>query len=599
MGRGPGPRAEAATLLGAFLRFARWRAAMVAGLIALGTVFDGLRLLFLVPVLDVVVGSGASAGRSGGRMAGAAGSLLRNYPSTERLLILLALFAGLMLVRGTLLRRRDRATEALQLEFVEHVRQRLVRRLASAGWPAVAGANHARVQQALSVEIHQVGVASSAALLAAVAAAMLLGHAVLALVLSPPVGLLAVSLALAAGLVSRPHLARSRSLGRTIIEAHVGMAEGAAAFLGGLKLALAQGLEGRFVASYAEAAAGAVRDRVQFSDLQSRLRNIASGTAALAGAATLFAGVVLFHAPGPVLITLLVVLSRMGALAATVQHGIQQVVYSLPGYGAILQIEADLAPRERIANPPSPAASRPFERDAALVFSRVDYSHDPDGACTPELVQASLTIPSGAFLGVVGPSGIGKTTFLDLAAGMLKPQSGAIYAFGQALNGEALARHREQLAYVSQDPFLFDDTIRANLTWAAPGRSEADMLRAMEAVGGDRLLRRLELGLDTRIGRQGALLSAGERQRVALACAILRRPRLLLLDEATNAIDVSGEDAILRAIWAHCPGATILMVAHRIDSLRFCDEILEFPGPVFRSTASFSGQGVRCGPQKV
>ena len=114
------------------------------------------------------------------------------------------------------------------------------------------------------------------------------------------------------------------------------------------------------------------------------------------------------------------------------------------------------------------------------------------------------------------------------------------------------------------------------------------MLHALEAVGAERFLSRLSQGLDTRVGHGGALLSAGERQRVALASALLRRPRLFLLDEATNAIDAASEEAILRAIWARRAGATILMVSHRVESLRFCDEILEFPGPVFRSTASLS-----------
>jgi ATP-binding cassette subfamily C protein len=576
----------------AFAHFAGWRTAWAAGLIAIGSVFDGLGLLFLVPVLDVVIGFRPD--RPAGRFAGTLGGLLGGFSESQRLLAVLLAFAGLMLVRGAVLRLRDRTTEALQLEFVEDVRLRLVRRLASADWATVAGANRSRVLQALSVEIHQVGVASGAGLQAAVALAMLIGHCILAVALAPLAGALALAFALAAAVVSRPYLARSRSLGRTIIEAHVGMAEGAAAFMGGLTLALAQGLEGRFVDGYAAAAASTVRDRVQFQDLQSRLRNLTSGAAAIVGAATLYLGVEVFRLPASVLITLLVVLSRMGGLAATVQHGAQQVVHSLAGYAAIQAIEAELTPRAKSAGR-WPVAGPPSTAGAALVFSRVDYAHDPD-ARPPELSQASVIIPCGAFVGIIGPSGVGKTTFLDLAAGVLTPSSGAIHAFGQALEGEALVRHREQLAYVGQDPFLFDDTVRANLAWASPGRSDAEMLQALEAVGAERFLSRLSQGLDTRVGHGGALLSAGERQRVALASALLRRPGLFLLDEATNAIDAASEEAILRAIWARRAGATILMVSHRLESLRFCDEILEFPGPVFRSTASLASSHSR---QKV
>ncbi len=565
-------------MIGAFLAFAGWRAGAAAALIALGSVFDGLGLLFLVPVLGLVMGP--QPGANGGRFARLAETVVGRYPHASRLLILLCAFAALMLIRALVLHLRDRTTERLQLEFVEHVRLRLVTRLASAGWSAVAGTNHARVLQALSVEIHQVGVASSAGLLAAVAVAMLVGHCLLALVLAPVAGLAAIAFALAAGLIGRLYVNRSKVLGRTIIEAHVSMAEGAAAFMDGLKLAFAQNLEQGFVDGYAAAAARSVGDRVQFTALQSTLRNLTSGGAALAGAMTLLMGVEVFHLSAAVLITLLVVLSRMGVLAATVQQGVQQIVHSLPGYAAILAVEAELAPEQAAFGAQTVSPSLPTS-NAALVFASVDYSHDPSSGRRPQLLQTSLTIPAGAFIGLVGPSGVGKTTLLDLAAGLLGPQSGAVYAFGERLVGEALTRHREQLAYVAQDPFLFNGTVRANLAWTSPGRSDDEMMEALEAVGVARLLERLEHGLDTPIGHQGQLISAGERQRLALAGALLRRPRLFLLDEATNAIDVAGEQTVLNAIAALRPQATILMVAHRSESLRLCDELLELPDFVF------------------
>ena len=569
-------RSEAAAFLSAFIAFARWRAAGAAALIALGAVFDGIGLLLLVPVLQMVIAPG-----TGGRIGSMLQTLLGGYPVPLRLVILLAGFALLMSVRGQVLRWRDRTTHALQLQFVEAVRVRFVRRLASAGWPAVSSASHARILQALSVEIHQVGVASASALLAGVAVVMLAGHAIVALALSPAAGGAAMAFALAGAVVGRAFLARSRRLGRNIVEAHVSMAESAAMFLGGLKLALAQGLEGRFVESYASASAKVAIDRMAFQDLQSSLRNLTSGMAALVGAATVLAGIEVFHLPAPVLIALLVVLSRMGALAATAQHGVQQIVHSLPAYGAILGLEAELE-AQRGPQARRLAVMAPADLDAALAFSRVGFSHGSRGAV---LSEATVTIPAGAFVGVIGPSGVGKTTFLDLAAGVLRPQTGAVFAFGRELEGEVLSAHRESLAYVAQDAFLFDDTVRTNLAWAAPARSEAEMLEALDRAGASDLICRLDQGLDTPIGHRGVLLSAGERQRLALAGALLRRPRLLLLDEATNAIDVEGEEAILRTIAALTPAATVLLVAHRRESLSCCDWLLEFPDLLMRQAA--------------
>jgi ATP-binding cassette subfamily C protein len=579
--RGPG-----AVFLGDFIAFARWRALGAGLLIALGAVFDGLGLLLLVPVLELVVGPHA-----GGRLGAVLQGLLGRYPPSQRLIVLLTGFALVMAVRGMVLRRRDRATHALQLGFVEAVRLRLVGRLASAGWPAMAGSSHARILQALSVEIHQVGVASASALLAGVALVMLAGHAVLALALAPAAGAAAMAFALAGGLIGQAYLMRSRALGRSIIEAHVNMAETAAGFLGGLKLALAQGLEGRFVQGYASASAEVARDRLDFQDLQSSLRNLISGTAALLGAVTVFAGVEVFHLAAPVLITLLVILSRMGGYASTAQHGIQQITHSLPAFGAIRALENEL---EHHIRPPAsrPAMLAPVSPDAALAFSRVAFSHGAEGG-REVLSEASVTIPAGAFVGVVGPSGAGKTTFLDLAAGVLRPRAGAVFAFGRELAGDVLEAHRQGLAYVAQDAFLFDGTVRANLDWSAPGRSETEMLDALERSGASDLIGRLGQGLDTRIGHRGVLVSAGERQRLAIAGALLRRPRLLLMDEATNAIDIEGEAAILASIAALTPRTTVLLAAHRSESLRLCDHILDLPAVVLRTSSPARSRPVR------
>jgi ATP-binding cassette subfamily C protein len=159
----------------------------------------------------------------------------------------------------------------------------------------------------------------------------------------------------------------------------------------------------------------------------------------------------------------------------------------------------------------------------------------------------------------------------------LVPQSGSISLGGRPLSGATLQRFRERLAYVAQEPFLFDDTIRRNLAWSREGVDEAEMWAALAQVDADRLVRRLHSGLDTRIGERGVMLSAGERQRLALARALLRRPAVLVLDEATNAIDIAGERVILERLAAMAGTVTILLAAHRRESLALCGSVIEFP----------------------
>ena len=188
----------------------------------------------------------------------------------------------------------------------------------------------------------------------------------------------------------------------------------------------------------------------------------------------------------------------------------------------------------------------------------------------------SLSISPGEFLGVAGPSGAGKTTLADLLVGLYPPQQGRVTVAGKSLAGAVLAAWQHGVSYVSQDPFLFHDTLRRNLAWAAPEATEAEMWEALAIAGADQLVRRMQAGLDTVAGERGTLLSGGERQRIALARALLRRPRLLVLDEATSAIDVEGEHAILERLCRLQPRPTIVMIAHRSQSLAFCDRVLQF-----------------------
>jgi ATP-binding cassette subfamily C protein len=190
----------------------------------------------------------------------------------------------------------------------------------------------------------------------------------------------------------------------------------------------------------------------------------------------------------------------------------------------------------------------------------------------------SLTIAPGEFVGLAGASGAGKTTLADLIVGLYPPQYGIVSVGGAALEGEVLQAWRDAIAYVSQDPFLFHDSVRRNLLWARPEAGEADLWEALRRSGAEALVSRLEGGLDAVVGERGTLLSGGERQRIALARALLRRPPLLLLDEATSAIDLGGERAILQSLADDPDRPTIIIVAHRAESLAFCGRVIELSG---------------------
>jgi ATP-binding cassette subfamily C protein len=174
---------------------------------------------------------------------------------------------------------------------------------------------------------------------------------------------------------------------------------------------------------------------------------------------------------------------------------------------------------------------------------------------------------------VVGPSGAGKSTLADLILGLIAPVRGRILVDERPLTPDRIPAWREHVGYVAQETFLFHDTVRANLQWARPGASDAAIRAALAAAAATEMVDRLPRGLDTVLGDRGERLSGGERQRLALARALLRQPALLVLDEATSHLDSENERRIQAAIEQLHRHVTILVITHRLSTVRLADVI--------------------------
>jgi ATP-binding cassette subfamily C protein len=391
------------------------------------------------------------------------------------------------------------------------------------------------------------------------------------MLLSPLLTLLAVLFVATGALLSAPLFRAARQVGDSVTDANLMMVNEVGQFLGALKLAMSQNLAPRFVADFSNAMTDSVQAELTFvaRENRSRLRMTVAGIVMAGGIAGIGLGVV--AVPVPTLVALLLILSRMAGPAQALQTQALEVVRALPAYAQIRELEAELASDRGLA---TDAILPALE---VLSFDRVGYRHPRGADGAGSGVDAlDLELRRGEFLGVAGRSGAGKTSFADLLVGLYHPQAGRILLNGTPVT---LANHsawRDRLAYVAQDPFMRHASIRENLLWSNPGASDAAIARALWIADADDLLARLPEGLATWVGERGSLISGGERQRLALARAVLRDPQLLILDEATNAIDIDGEKIILHRLREACPDTTILMIAHRLESLRRCDRILLF-----------------------
>ena len=185
-----------------------------------------------------------------------------------------------------------------------------------------------------------------------------------------------------------------------------------------------------------------------------------------------------------------------------------------------------------------------------------------------------LHLPPGSRLAIVGGIGSGKTILLQVLAGLRELQSGTLDLDGRPLDASLLRAHWAGIGWVPQEAFLFSLSLRENLALGRPGASEEALWEVARVVCLDDLIRRLPMGLDTVVGERGVILSGGERQRTALARALLRKPRLLLLDDALSAVDAETESRILENLEGFREETTLVLATHRVFVAELCDRIL-------------------------
>lgn len=195
-------------------------------------------------------------------------------------------------------------------------------------------------------------------------------------------------------------------------------------------------------------------------------------------------------------------------------------------------------------------------------------------AGAPVLREVSFRAAPGELVALVGPSGAGKTTITSLVARLYDPSAGTVRVGGIDAKKLSLSSLRETVGVVTQEAHLFHDTIAANLRYARPNATDAELIEALRAAQIWDLVQRLPEGLDTVVGDRGHRLSGGEKQRLAIARLLLKGPGLVVLDEATAHLDSESEVAVQRALETALAGRTALVIAHRLSTVRGADQIL-------------------------
>ena len=277
---------------------------------------------------------------------------------------------------------------------------------------------------------------------------------------------------------------------------------------------------------------------------------------------------VLFYAGGSItaanLITIIILsLGIVGPLIAA-----SNFADSLGMVGTVVNEIAVLLDGPELVRPTQPVTLNSQE----IQLNDVSFSYNADG--DNALQHINLTIEPGTVTALVGPSGSGKSTITKLIAGFWDVGAGSITLDGKDLRTISQKQLADQIAYVSQDNYLFDDTIRENIRMGRLSASDTEVEEAAKAAGCDAFIRSLENGYDTNVGGAGGHLSGGERQRIAIARAMLKNAPIVILDEATAYIDPENEAVVQQAVSKLVAGKTLIIIAHRLSTITDSDRIV-------------------------
>ncbi|MBW7452521.1 ABC transporter ATP-binding protein [Paenibacillus sepulcri] len=532
---------------------------------------EGVGIYLLIPMLSLI-----------GVFSGGTGSIpfisgffdfIRWIPEKWNLLVILSVYAVLIIGQAVMQKYQSIRSSEIQQGFIRLLRLDIYQALLESRWSFFVKKRRSDFNHVLTSELARVSQGTVQTMMLLTSLIFTVIQIAFAFWLSAKLTALVMICGIGFVLFSRRFVKGAKVLGDRTSELSQSYFAGVADHFNGIKDIKSNMLEKTNLNWFRALCGRMEQNIVQFVRMQSNSQLLYRASSAVLIVLFIFLSFEVLHVRAEQLMLIILIFSRLWPRFTTIQANLEQIVSTLPAFKGLTDLQRECREFQEMALAERDAQIRPFSIKEGIscrqVYFRYDSSHS-DYA----LENINLHIPANSTTAIVGKSGAGKSTLIDILIGLFQPEKGQVVIDGVPLTADNLFSYRSSVSYVSQDPFLFNASIRENLIMVEPDASEERIWDALRFSASDEFVSRLPQGLDTVIGDRGIRLSGGERQRIVLARAILRRPAILVLDEATSALDNENEAKIQGALDRLKGNMTIIVIAHRLSTIRNADQVI-------------------------
>ncbi len=549
----------------ALLGFRSRSIALTLALMVIISLTEGIGLLLLVPLLQLV-GLDVQQGALG-QIAGFIGYIFTYMGIKPTLGIVLIIYVAIIGLNALFHKLQTLKAAEIQYEFAAHLRKDLFNAITSSSWSFFTGKKSSDFAHALTYEIERITTGTGFFISLVASLIVLSVYIIFALKISGLITGLIFLTGIALLLLLKKRTQKAGESGEELSKTSKDIYSSTLKQIEGMKTIKSFGMEEENIEMFSHNSDNVSRSYMYAIKSYAGVRFLFDVGSVMILSLIVFILIEVIAISTAELLILLFLFVRMIPRFSMIQLSYQYFINMLPAFGTVIKLENEC---KEAAEPK--LTENGLKLNDKIIFDDVSFSYRGKNGSFA-LKNLNLTIEAGKTTAIAGLSGAGKSTIADMLMGLINPDSGSIMIDKVPLNHENLLSWRNQIGYVAQDTFLFNDTIRNNLLFADPEASEEEILNALKLASADEFVLKLHKGLDTLVGDRGVLLSGGEKQRLALARALLRRPSLLILDEATSNLDSKNEKNILDSLEKLHGNLTILIIAHRLSTIRNADVI--------------------------